>query len=318
MPSFSHEALVDLFRNAPDLAVTLLEHAPRRVPLPRGPLTICDATLSDLEPVEARADLVFRPEEGPVCIVEAQLNIDLEKLYRWPQYAVVARVRHRRPVILLVVCLQERVARWARRPIALGAPGCRFTPVVVGPSDIPHVTDLGTARAWPELAVLSALAHGKAADAFEIGRAAVYAAANLDERRTALYTDIVLSALNAGARSALEALMIEPYEWQSDFARKYVGIGVEQGITIGIEKGIERGIEKGIEQGLESGREQGHHLGRLDTLVLALTRVLQARGVPLPADASAQLRALGDLALEEALVRAVHAPTFDAVVRPAP
>jgi hypothetical protein len=46
----------------------------------------------------------------------------------------------------------------------------------------------------------------------------------------AFYYDYVLSGLNEAARKELESLMaVETYEWQSDFARKYVGIGREEG-----------------------------------------------------------------------------------------
>jgi len=57
----------------------------------------------------------------------------------------------------------EKVARWARRPIALGeSEGSVFVPLVVGPDDIAWVTDPKVTRACPELGVLSVLAHGRA------------------------------------------------------------------------------------------------------------------------------------------------------------
>lgn len=49
------------------------------------------------------------------------------------------------------------------------------------------------------------------------------------ENRT-FYYDYVLAGLNEAARKELEGLMsLATYEWQSDFARKYVGIGREEG-----------------------------------------------------------------------------------------
>jgi hypothetical protein len=42
--------------------------------------------------------------------------------------------------------------------------GNRFTPLVLGPSGVPAVTEAEAARQDPELAVLSAMAHGKDAD----------------------------------------------------------------------------------------------------------------------------------------------------------
>ena len=301
MPTLNHDALVEMFRHAPDLAVTLLARLPRRMRRPRGALILRDASFADLARPERHADLVMEPATGPVCIVEVQLHIDADKRWSWPVYAVCARARHQRPAVVIVIALDEKVARWARKPIPLGAPGCRFTPVVIGPSDIPRLTDLEVGRARPELAVLSAMVHGRSDQAPEIARCALYAAANLDDQRTALYTDLILNAVDAPLRAALEALMNQPYEWQSDFARKYVGIGMQ--------KGLEQGLERGLEQGLET--------GRLLTLLLALRRVLETRGVPLPDDADAQLRALGGPdALEAALVRAVRADSFADVLKP--
>ncbi len=44
--------------------------------------------------------------------------------------------------------------------------------------------------------------------------------------------DYVLAGLNEAARKELEGMMaVETYQWQSGFARKYVGIGREEGRT---------------------------------------------------------------------------------------
>jgi len=52
-----------------------------------------------------------------------------------------------------------------------------FRPLVLGAADIPRVTDTSVARAEPELAVLSALAHGREEGALEVGLAGWDAAA---------------------------------------------------------------------------------------------------------------------------------------------
>ena len=46
----------------------------------------------------------------------------------------------------------------------------------------------------------------------------------LDEERARFYGDLVLTSLNEATRRALEAKM-KGYEYQSDFARKYVAQG---------------------------------------------------------------------------------------------
>jgi hypothetical protein len=67
------------------------------------------------------------------------------------------------PVCVLVFTPHRELVRWASRPIELGG-GNVFTPLVIGPSGVPIVTDTARALADPELAVLSAMAHGDGND----------------------------------------------------------------------------------------------------------------------------------------------------------
>lgn len=58
MPSFSHEALVELFRNAPDLAAQLLRAA-LHLELPEyTEARLASSDLTELVPTEFRADAV--------------------------------------------------------------------------------------------------------------------------------------------------------------------------------------------------------------------------------------------------------------------
>ncbi|MFD3686026.1 hypothetical protein ACFWTE_14540 [Nocardiopsis sp. NPDC058631] len=80
----------------------------------------------------------------------------------------------------------------------------------------------------PELAVLSAKAHGD--DDFRTLDAAMDALNAISPDRRAFYYDYVLAGRSHAARKYLEDLMaVDTWEWQSDFARKYVGIGREEG-----------------------------------------------------------------------------------------
>jgi hypothetical protein len=84
---------------------------------------------------------------------------------------------------------RARGARWAAQPVELGGPN-RFAPLVLRPSGLPEVTD--KAHADPELAVLSAMAHGKNTSidtTVRITMAAHSAIAGLDEDRSKLYYD---------------------------------------------------------------------------------------------------------------------------------
>jgi hypothetical protein len=52
------------------------------------------------------------------------------------------------------------MAKWSAKPISIGHPGFDLAPLAIGPSRMPIVVDTEQARALPELAVLSAHAHG--------------------------------------------------------------------------------------------------------------------------------------------------------------
>jgi hypothetical protein len=255
MPSTLHEALVLLFRESPRLAPMLLARTLGTdlglgldlgldlglgLP-PDADIQVTSAEFADLDPPEYRADVVLRiPDDSgdkdrdkatrEVFIVEVQLDQDPVKHFTWPQYVTAARTRYRCPATLVVVAVDERVARWCVQPITLDRAGNVFRPVVIGPAAIPVVTDEAQARAWPELAVLSVIAHGREPGSETIGAAALAACDRLDNANASLYADLIYTNLNEIARSALEALMQQhKYTYQSDFARKYVAEGTKLG-----------------------------------------------------------------------------------------
>ena len=93
---------------------------------------------------------------------------------------------------------------------------------------VPVVTDPTEAARRPELAVLSAMAHGASELGAAIAAAVLPAIRGLDDERARFYGDLVLNSLNEAARRALEARM-KGYEYQSDFAKKYVAQGRDEG-----------------------------------------------------------------------------------------
>ncbi|MCC6552453.1 MAG: hypothetical protein IT372_05445, partial [Polyangiaceae bacterium] len=148
--------------------------------------------------------------------------------YSWPEYTTGSRARHRCPVGLLVVAPDPAIAAWCAEPIETGIPGFVLHPPVLGREAVPVVTDPAEAARRPELAVLSAMAHGESAQGAAIGAAVLPAVRALDDERARFYGDLVLNSLNEAARRALEAMM-KGYEYQSDFAKKYYGQGRAEG-----------------------------------------------------------------------------------------
>ena len=234
MPSFLHEGIVRLLSDRPELAVTLLRDL-LGIDVPEyGEVRLESADLGDLAPAARHADVVvvLLVDETPVLaiVVEVQLAIDPDKRFTWPVYLVNLRDRVRCPVELLVLTPDRAVAGWAAHDIPIGQGYLR--PLVLGPDGLPIVREPEAAIARPELAVLSAMAHGHdgAEIAIPSALAALAAAAGFDDARALLYSDLVLTALDDAARIALEALMQDkPYEIQSDFIRRYFDEGKAEG-----------------------------------------------------------------------------------------
>jgi hypothetical protein len=251
MPSFDHEILVDLFRENGQLAAELLrrcagiavDHA--RVVLDSIDLTRVAPTAYYADAVAVLHDRDNRPVTG--VIVEVQLWTDQDKLLSWPVYVATLRAKLACAAVLLVIAPDPAVAAWARRPIELGHPGFRLTPVVIGFEDVPWVRDRAVASRLPELAMLSVMAHPE----LEIAEVAIEAISPLPSDRKRLYLDIILMALPEALRRILEARM-QGYEYQSDFARKYYGQGISEGLERGRKKGKREGKREGKKEGLRA------------------------------------------------------------------
>jgi hypothetical protein len=237
MPSFRHEGLVFLFEKRLELAVELLHLAGIELP---GFKTIHhqSVALSELQLPSRYADkVVVLADETPVLgvIVELQLDVKEQKLLSWPVYQTSLRAQLGCQTLVLVVTPYRHVADWAKRPISTG-PGSVVKPVVVGPDGIPVIREVARAVASPELAVLSAMAHGRGdvGTAVEIAVAASTAAAGLDEDRRLVYFDLIMVALGEAARKAFEMLP-QGYEFQSEPLRRSQATGEARAVVAFLE-----------------------------------------------------------------------------------
>ncbi|HEY0132853.1 MAG TPA: hypothetical protein VGB85_02200 [Nannocystis sp.] len=218
MPSLEHEALVEMFRTHPELVPLLLREV-FGVEVPAYErLVVSEAVLDQLTPTEFRADLVVDLFDGAdkrprmSGVVEVQLRIDDDKLYSWPAYLILSRSRRRCEAFVLVVAPDPAVAAWARRPIHLG-PGNELRVFVLGPAEIPTITDPDVAARYPELTVLSALAHGNEPEhGMPVLRVMLGALRTLDRKEGEVYLRIVYKTLAARVRHAFqeEVMLNEP------------------------------------------------------------------------------------------------------------
>jgi Domain of unknown function (DUF4351) len=302
MPSYLHELLLLLFQKRSASAADLLRELDVQLP-EYDNVCIESSDLNHLRPAEYAADLVLflLRESNKVLgiIVEVQLGRDEDKPYTWPAYVANLRARHRCPVCLLIVTVEESVARWARKSIELG-PGSRCTPWVVGPSNAPAVTELRDAQENVELSVLSAVEHGQSPDltlATRIASAAVVASAGLDAERFKLYLDLILISLSENVRrEVLQVMNSLGYEYQSDFARHYVAQGRAEGKI----------------EGKVEGRVEGKAEGRLEIVLKQLT----LRFGPLAEAIQTRVRSAPDAQLDAVAERVLTAQTLDEALAP--
>jgi hypothetical protein len=286
MPSFDHESLVDLFKSCPSLAAEMLAEA-LGVSLPNyTEARIASIDLTQIQPAEYRADLVVLLLDGDVnvrvVIVEVQLAIDPKKRFTWPAYAMVSRAKHNCPVALLILAPDPAVANWCAEPIETGIPGFVLRPPVLRNADVPMVTEPEEAARRLELGVLSAIAHGNTEQGTTIVNAVFSAIENLDKGQAKFYYDLVYNSLDEAARLALGKTM-KGYQYQSDFAKRYVA--------------------------------EGEAKGRAEGEAEALLTVLEARGFAVSDAVRERILAEKDPErLKGWLKKAVIAPSADAVV----
>ena len=296
MPSTLHEILIELFRTNAQLASDLLCEM-FGVVLPKfASIHVEDAQLNEIVPTEYCADLALLfVEEEPIygAVIEVQLHRDEDKRYSWPVYATAFRSKYRCPVDVLVVTPSGAVAEWAGRPIELSKYGNRnrFEVLVLGPDAIPWV-GRGEDSASPELAVLSALAHGNDPGGLEVVLTALAATSELDSSHSRLYYDQIVASLNDAVYTELQTMLEQgEYQWQSKLVKQWVREGLEQGREQGLEQGREQGLEQGREQGLEQGREQG----RIGEARRAILTALEVRKLAISAQVRQRIEACADI-----------------------
>lgn len=274
MPGEKHEIPLKIFRNEPETVTTLLREA-IGYQLPRYTEALLTSTeLTDSKPRVYSGDGAVLLRDGTEkvlgIVVEQQMGWDPEKLWTWPVYLTTVRCQLECPSVLLVLCPSDQLAKRYSGPIHLSDTGDVVTPLVVGPSNTPTVVDVERARALPELAVMSARAHGDHEP--QTLTALTEALNSVSPDRRAFYYDYVLGGLCEVARKNLEELMaMGTYEWQSDFARKYVGIG------------------------REAGREEGREAGREEEAVHSILSILEKRGITITDTARQRVEACDDI-----------------------
>jgi hypothetical protein len=167
-------------------------------------------------------------------------------------------------------------------------------------SATPAVIELHEAQENIELAVLSAIEYARNADialAARIAATAVVAGAHIDDERFRRYLDLVMISLSEGNPGVLEATMNSlGYEYQSDFARRYVA--------------------KGRTEGKTEGKAEGKAEGRMEGRIEMLLKLLALRYGPLTEPNQALIRNLQDAKLDAVAERILTAQTLEEALGP--
>jgi len=168
-----------------------------------------------------------------------------------------------------------------------------LSPWVIAPDEVPVVIDPVQAELSPELAVLSAMAHGRddVETAVKIASAAMSGVRQLSgQDQIMLYSDLILAALSDAARKAFE-MIPEGYKFQSPLIRD--------------------SIEKGLVQGRAEGREEG----RTEGMARSVLAVLEARSIPVSPELRTRILACSDPGqLSQWLRRAATAVSADELI----
>lgn len=167
MVSAPHEAMHRIFQDHPGLFSGVSEV----LGVDFGPLvgvTVLPTDLTESRPVERRVDTLLRVETEDadasyLLAVEAQGKKDPAKPASWAYYLSYLHTKYRLPPVLLVVCQDRATAEWASRPVDIGPPqwaALTLRPLVVGPHNMPVITEAAEARKDLALATLSLITHG--------------------------------------------------------------------------------------------------------------------------------------------------------------
>lgn len=225
-------------------------------------MTVLTTDLTETRPLERKADsvilaefLVEDPSERYVLIVESQTDPDEDKEWSWPYYIAYLRARYRCQVVLLVVCSKVGSAQWARTTITSGLPGlvCMLVqPVVLGPDNVPVITDLEQACSDVGFTVFSALTHSRSGRARGILEVLAEALGTVDVRNAAFLSEFIEAGLaETGSQQIWRSLML---------TRSYPHVSQVRAL----------------------GREEGREEGAIQTRIADILRILDRRGIEVP------------------------------------
>ncbi|MEW1792518.1 hypothetical protein [Streptomyces niveus] len=178
-----------------------------------GPLvgvTVLPTDLTEARPVERRVDTLLRVDTDAngsyLLAIESQGKKDPAKPASWAYYLSYLHTKYRLPPVLLVVCQDRATAEWAARPADIGPPqwaALTLRPLVVGPHNMPVITDTAEIRKDLALATLALITHGADRDPDAILKAMTTALRDTPEDIKSPIVDLISQGLGTLPAAAL-------------------------------------------------------------------------------------------------------------------
>ncbi len=296
MVTSRHEASHRIFQERPEILGPVFGLL--GVPPPaKAIVEVLTPDTTEIRPIERRIDSVLRVEPSDGCdsfllAIEAQGKRDAGKEASWAYYVAYLQAKYELPVLLLVICQDRATARWAAGPFTCGALGWTALsthPLVLGPENVPVITDPSVAARDLAMAAFSALTHGRSKDTGAILDALARALRATDKKSADYYSDLLDVGLGNTPAGA---------EWRElmTFVSYFPGRGTlrEQAYF----EGKADGKAEGMAEGKAEGRAEGKAEGAAEALAMAagtVVRLLDRRLVPLPDDARERITACTDL-----------------------
>ncbi|MFD4559319.1 hypothetical protein ACFWP5_34205 [Streptomyces sp. NPDC058469] len=165
MVTSAHEGMHRIFQERPEILTPVFGVLGIALP-EKAAVYAITSDVTETRPIARHIDTALRvcPSDGEdfLLAVESQERRDDRKEVSWPYYVAYLQSKYKLPVLLLVVCRDRATAKWAAGPFDCGTRGWtvqRTCPLVVGPDNLPMITDARTAARNPAMAAFSALTH---------------------------------------------------------------------------------------------------------------------------------------------------------------
>jgi hypothetical protein len=265
MVTSQHEAAHRIFQDRPELLAPVFRLLGVSLPA-KAAVEVLTADVTEIRPLERRVDSVLRiePFDGTgefLLAIEAQGRRDRAKPVSWAYYLSYMTAKYDCPALLLVVCQDEATAGWASGPFRLGLDdwtALSVHPLVLGPGNVPVITDPEVAARDLALATFSAMTHVGSREVPAILDAVARALGTADSGSVAYYSELLEIGLgNTPARDVWRKMM-SPGTY-------FPGRG-----TL---------IEEKFLEGKAEGKAEGEAVGRIRERVRMVFRVLENRGI---------------------------------------